>query len=135
MPSGAALPVLLPSGPWQVWSVSTESWKEKHQRWPGAWPLPSTSHKRSQQPETAGQKVAASAEATCPCGGRAFSLGLPCGVGRGLQPPWAAWVLLWGGGRAAIMRRILRLEEGKLQKAQGAGLSWLLADGKLEPTP
>lgn len=128
MPSGAALPVLLPSGPWQVWSVSREGWKEKHQRWPGARPLPSTSRKHSQQPETAGQRVAASAEATCPCGGRQLSL-WACPV------VWGAWVLLRGGGRVAIMQRILRLEEGKLQKAQGAGLSWRLADGKLEPTP
>ena len=88
MPSGATLPVPLPSGPWHVWSVSTEGWNyflrgEKHQRWPRARPFPSTSRKRSQQPEMAGQRVAASAEAVCPGRGSSFLSGpvLWCGQG------------------------------------------------------
>ena len=62
--------------------------------------------------------MAVSAEAMCPAGEKARSLGLSCGVGSGLQQPWGLWVLLQGGRRAAITGYILRLEEARLRKAQ-----------------
>lgn len=66
-----------------------------------------------------GRSEAASAEATCPAGERACSLGLCCGVGRGLQRPWEPWLLLQGGGEAALLGRLSGLEDTRLRKAQG----------------
>ena len=90
--------------------------------------------------------MAASAEAMCPAGEKARSLGLSCGV---QQQPWGLWVLPQGGRRAAVTGYILFLAPScflllptlqaktggsKAQKGSGAGLSWWLAEGKLEPT-
>ena len=135
MPSGAALPVLLPSGPWHVWSVSTEGWNyflrgEKHQRWPGARPFPSTSRKRSQQPEMAGQRVAASAEALCPCRGSSFLSGPVLWCGRGS----AATLGTLGAslGRRESSHQGMRFKTGGSEAPKGAGGWSELAAGRGE---
>lgn len=88
---------------------------------PGPGPFPAPATKRSQQPEMAGQRVAASARACAPAGA-VFSLGLSCGVGRGLQP--------LPGDPGCYSREVetshhgtrLRLEEARLGRSQRAGL-------------